>query len=206
MAFSEISVLNKYFNNFIYMNNLQSSHIIKNKDILSLDTLLLLNLGGLFAIRNDDSMKVHVSYSTNILVSLGRILSDSSKDEFKLLKEDIETSKIDILTTDSHILSDVKMKKLYTTLYTEQYKSNGYTLYKPSRSVQYTLRTCIKSYRHTAYLVVELVNARNDILIVGVFPNKRECNAFIDKYYPGEVVTGFFYDSSDLTKELSRHF
>jgi len=188
------------------MNKELISHSTFKKSLITLDTLLPLNIECLYAIRNDDSMKVHVSYSANLLVSLGRIMSDISNNEYKLLKEDIETSTIDILTTDSVILSDVKMKRLHTTLYTEQYKSKGYKLYKPSRSVKYTLRVCIKSHRHVGYFVVELVNARNDILVVGVFENKINLDTFINKYYPNEVVTGFYYDTGILTKEFSNKF
>lgn len=192
------------------MNKEQNSHIILSPSVLSLDTLSLLNIECLYALRNDGSMKVHVSYSTNLLVSLGRIMSklliNPNDREFGLMTSDIETSVIDILTTDINIISDKKMKKLYTTLYTEQYKDKGYSLYKPSKNVKYDLRVCVKSYRRTAYYVVELVNARNDILVMGVFPNKVTLNGFIETYYPDNKVTGFHYDTSELTLSLSKFF
>jgi hypothetical protein len=187
------------------MNTNQYTHIIKKTDFLMLDTLLPLTLGCLFAIRNDKDMKVYVSYGKNLLTSLNRIVSNLDTAEFSMFKANLETTQIDILSTDSDILSSVSLMRLHCGNYEEQYKRQGYSLYKPSLLVKYKLRVAIRTTRSdTAFFCVELVNSRDEVTLMGAFSTKAKCNNFIDTYYPQNLVLGLYYDDGKDTQVYKR--
>lgn len=153
----------------------------------------------IYAIRNDGSKLVYVGYSKNLLASLGRILGDV--ESYGSLKNDIPTAYVQVLCTDASVLDSVKLTRLNVSLYAQQYKDAGYSFYKPTNLVKYKVDVKIYANQCQAFYVVDLVNSRNEKILVGVFTKAEEYKSFVSKYYPDDTVTHFYSANNPLTKQ-----
>lgn len=169
-----------------------------------IDNVLNLGIACVFALYCDSPKKVYVSHTSNLLVALGRITSDWDSPSYGGMKYDASNNNLvlKILTTNPEIVDEKRMAKLHTSLYAEEYIKNGYTLYKPTNLVKYNIRKSIKVWRLKAFYVVDLVNSRNDKILVGVFNTKRDMDKFLKEYYPNDIITGFYYANNHWTNTL----
>jgi hypothetical protein len=176
--------------------------------IITLETplshLYKLSIPCIYAIRCDESMSVYVSHTTNLLVAVGRIFERIDTQEYRGLKHDLQhhTVHIDVLSTEYSVLEDSSIKKMHTSNYASQYKQRGYAFYKPTNLVQYKIDRGIKLWQLKSFFVVDLVNSRNDRILVGAFKSKREMDRFCNLYYPNDTVNGFYYANNELTNKL----
>lgn len=176
-------------------------HRILNTTDLKLETFMDLSISCIYAFRCDRSMKVYVSHTSNLLIAIGRISSAIDTSEYAALKHDMPDVVIDILCTDASILEDNRLKKLHTSNYANEYKQKGYALYRPTNLVQYKIDRGIKVWKLKAFYVVDLINSRNDRILVGAFKSKREMDSFCKQYYPNDTITGFYYANNHWTNE-----
>lgn len=184
-----------FFNNLLYMNINATANTIR----YTVNDLYKLTEPCIYAIKSDESKKVYVGYSKNLLTSLGRILGDV--ESYGSLKDDLSTATIEVLCTDALILKDVKLTRFNVSLYAEQYINSGYTFYKPTNLVKYKLDVKIYANNYAAYYVVDLVNSRNEKILVGVFDKKSQCDSFLALYYPDNIVRHFYTANNPLTKK-----
>jgi hypothetical protein len=159
--------------------------------------LYKLAIACIYAIECPSSGHVFVSYSKNLMATLGRIIGDI--ESYGRLRHDIADASVVILCTDASVLDDTKLSRLKVSLYAEQYKSKGYQFYKPTNLVKYKVDVKIFAGPAKAWYVVDLVNSRNEKILVGVFDRKIMCDDFLDKYYPNGVVTNFYCSNNELT-------
>lgn len=158
-----------------------------------------LSVACIYAIKCDDSRFVYVGYSKNLLNSLGRIMGDI--ESYGSLKFDVAKAHVDILSTDPAILDSVKLTRLKVSLYAQQYKDSGYQFYKPTNLVKYRVDVKIYASNCKAWYVIDLINSRNEKILVGVFDKKDACDAFLNKYYPDGIVSHFYAANNKDTIE-----
>jgi len=183
--------------NDIILNDIDSALEIGITDVLKL------NVACVYALYSDSTKMVHVSHTTNLLIALGRLLSDMDASVYGGLKYDVmnDQVKLKILTTQPEVVDDKRMIKLHASLYMDKFKQQGYTAYKPTNLVKYKIRKSIKVLQLKAFYVVDLVNSRNDKILVGVFRNKREMDQFLKQYYPNDNISGFYYANNQWTNQ-----
>lgn len=165
----------------------------------SFNDLYKLSVACIYAIKCDATKKVYVGYSKNLLTSLGRIMDDVVS--YGTLKNDIDRASIEILCTDASILNSTKITRLNVSLYAQQYKDAGYSFYKPTNLVNYRVDVKIYASNYKAWYVVDLINSRNEKILVGVFDREKECKAFLNQYYPDGKVTHFYSANNKYTIE-----
>jgi hypothetical protein len=180
-------------------------NIIMQLDKMNMSDALKLGVACIYAVRCDVTRMVYVSYTTNLLVAIGRLVERMGTAELSRMKYDAENHEvvIDVLCTDIDILQNKKMTKLYTSNYANEYKDRGYSLYKPTNLVQYKLEKSIQIVnRLVALYMVNIVNSRNDKILVGAFRTKREMEEFCSLYYPNDSIKGFYCANNEDTQKL----
>lgn len=157
-----------------------------------LQTLTDINKPGIWAFVNDIDRMVYLSYSNNILTSVSRNvreLTDKSHSSKSLVKD---KSKLQIQ------IIEFNCDKAKLTYWLDYYKTKGYSLYRNNNGeVVYKTRIAITT---DFFVHVQLVNKRNDKIVVGVFSNMEEAKSFTQTYYSNKIHKIVYSDNS-LTKE-----
>lgn len=111
-----------------------------------------------------------INYSTNVPLSLSRLYEQFAGRDLSL----------DWCSAGA----DIETLKLHTEYYRERYHQNqGYKELIPygRKAIQYKVRSVPAA--DFKRMGVEIVTARGENSIVGVFKNKMEANSFIETYY-----------------------
>lgn len=161
---------------------------------MNLKELLKLSVSGVWGFINPTDKRIFISHSSNILSAISRNIQqiqDKSHSCRKLLRD---LPHLQVTVFDVNL--SAKDRKIRSVHWLNEYKQLGYTPYKDSIAVSYKLRTVItKNYE----IQVQLVNKRNDKIIVGVFDKIDLATEFIQSTYPNNIVNRIIYSENSLT-------
>lgn len=164
---------------------------------MKLRNLIELSGSGIWAFVNDKDKRIFITHSNNILSSVSRNISqiqDKSHSCRKLLR-DLPNLELVVLEKDLNSLD----RKVKVGKWMDHYKAKGWTLYKDTHPVYYSIRTSVsKDYK----VHVLLVNKRNDKIVVGIFPTIDLANEFVSINYPNNNITSVIYSQNDLTSSF----
>ena len=155
----------------------------------------------IYALICDETKRVLVGYSKNLLTSISRLNQDLETPKYMQLKNDIDKVYIKVLEVG---VQD-KDRKIKVNNYVNNYLSLGYTLYCSSNLVKYTVHTEIMTISKNIFLVAFLKDKRCNKIIVGIFKTKNELNKFINTYYPNNVCTGIYYSNNIYTNNYLKY-
>jgi hypothetical protein len=165
---------------------------------MKLKNLTELTCSGIWAFVNTKDKRIFISHSNNILSSVSRNISeikDKSHSCRKLLRD---LPNLELLVLEADVLP--QDRKIKVGKWMENYKNKGWTLYKDTPPVLYSIRTSIsKDYK----VHILLVNKRNDKLVVGVFTTMDEATQFLFTNYPNNKVHNVIYSDNSLTREFN---
>lgn len=165
---------------------------------MKLKNLTELTCSGIWAFVNDKDKRIFISHSGNILSSVSRNISeikDKSHSCRKLLRD---LPHLELIVLESGVLPHDR--KIKVGEWMDYYRNKGWTLYKDTHPVSYSIRTSIsKDYK----VHILLVNKRNDKLVVGIFPTMDEATQFLSTNYPNNKVHKVIYSENSFTKEFN---
>lgn len=166
---------------------------------MTLKKLQELCIAGVFCIVHKRNKHVYIAYSSNILVAISRHLELLSKGNHPNKKLQRQFKSCEWMILETNVKDNEKM--LRQQYWMDKYKQDGYNIYNNRNSVIYKVRTNVTGDLNTPYKVsVELVNRRNDKIVVGLFDSLLDANDFIETYYRGPIYSityakNFFSDS-----------
>ena len=148
-----------------------------------IDFLLNNHKPGIVAFINEVDKKVLVMYRKSIISGIMDVLKDCilKEYEYKDFEEDYNTGKItiNILQTYDYDISE-QLLKLQHTKFVDMYKD--YKHYNGTRkALKYKVRTSVDAT--TGFVYVQLVNASNKKITVGVFKNFEQSEKFVSEHY-----------------------
>lgn len=157
-----------------------------------MQTLTYLNQPGVWAFVNDRDKIVYLSYSSNILSSVSRNtreLHDKSHPCRRMIQHK------PILRFE---LLESNCQKAKLGYWIDFYRNKGYSFYRNRNGeVTYKARITITD----EFLIhVQLVNRRNDKIVVGVFSDMEEAKSFTQTYYSNKIHK-IVYSDNPLTKQ-----
>lgn len=135
----------------------------------------LSNTKGIIALENSRNKRVLLIRSSDILVSLSRVLKEikTRNKRYRLLYKDYRKIDIKVLTNDNSRLS--------FTQWTNYYSSLGYTFYHSYNAVKYSIKIDVDPMYQ---VVVKLVSKAKYEVIVGYFDTISDADNFVSRNYP----------------------
>jgi hypothetical protein len=165
---------------------------------MKIKDLLNYSKPGIWGFFNEKDKRFFISHSNNILAAVSRNISqiqDKSHSCRKLIR-DLPNLNFVMLVQDTDESMSPKNRKIRAQELTQAFIAKGYTSYSNKLVVAYKIRTVIT----TDYLIqVQLVNKRNDKIVVGVFDKLDLAESFISTNYPNNTVSKVIYSDNNLT-------
>lgn len=166
---------------------------------------ILLNLPkrAIWAFINDTDRKIWVSHSRNVLRAFMHNLALIKNNLHQDTGLNVDQSKIRFLILEDCEESVPKEDEflLREAYWMEDYKKQGYTLYRDRTPLELTLR--IESDRlfeeYKLVIVAKLIDRNDKQRIVGVFDKESEALVWTKKFYPGPIHE-IHYCKNELTK------
>jgi hypothetical protein len=136
-----------------------------------------------YMLSNSQSRTCLIGHSTNLVVTLGRILEAirQGSGEYKSLSTDLENVVLTVLETG---MSKDELKLKHSNWCYRYYEELGYMSYKDINPLQYQLVEELLPYQGKLLFFVSLVNTRQDRMLVAVFERKKDMKAWISLNYP----------------------
>lgn len=149
--------------------------------------------GGLFALINASDKKVDIRYSSNLILSIGGIITKLAGD-YSLPRELIlDKDKLTLIVLE--LCDDDQSRRLHHAYWCDYYKTMGYELYRQHPALSYNVRILIRDM----FVYVSLENRNYDSLLVGIFDNMTDANSFIAHCYKEDIKYPV-YAINELTK------
>lgn len=128
---------------------------------------------------------VYIGFSKNVLKAFAEHM-DSIK---RGMNSHIKTSDFSLLQFKLlETVEGTRNIKLSYNKWCSEYRNNGYILCRKYTPLKYKVRIRIDNNMDFGYIiVVELINRRNEAIVVGVFNKNEYAEEFIKKYYSGEI-------------------
>lgn len=153
--------------------------------------------GVVYCFVNDLGKKVQVFSTVDMIGHVGRVIRELGS-SWKVIGDEVEEVKMKTLETGIS-KDDLLFRQ---ACWTSDYKARGYTVYKETRSVKYSVFTTFEKLGHKYKYFVSLRNARQtEKIVVGVFATKKQGDEFVRKWYKDPVnITRITYSGSPDTK------
>lgn len=160
-------------------------------------------IGGSFvyALLHSNMKLVQVVGTSNVLVSLGRLLEEIGKSngEYTKIQEEIDKTQVVILETTSKEELQIRLSH-----WRQYYKDLGYEFFKDVASVRYSLETRYEYRQGKMHCFLYAVNKRKDRKLLGIFGKKRLLEEFIQVAYPDNRIERLVYHESSRESPSSR--
>lgn len=178
----------------MYMKKIQKVDELLHVLPFSLETLLGIPENSVYCFLNVDARHVQVYASVCIVKHLAGLLEAiKTSGEYKVLKEEIHSTKIVVLETGV----DREQLKLRQAFWIDQYKHKGYSLYKEVTPIRYNLETDVTWVGGRIEYHLYARNKRKGVLL-GKFRKKKDMDTFLKENYKDGKVYTFLYHSSVL--------
>lgn len=165
------------------------------------DIPLLINMPeqAVFGFFNDEDKIAYIGYSKNSLLALSRILNNLKYSNNLMAKH---YSKLKFAVIEN--CRDSNRLKVRRDFWMEQWRQMGYRFYNDRKSISYKLRieaipALDKGPGSDLLAYVKLVSRGRREVIVGVFDNMADAEAFANEKYPR--IDDIIYANNNLTLE-----
>lgn len=155
--------------------------------------LLPLCKSGLYAFINESKKKVDVYYSSNMLNSIVRHITQISMDCHSVRGLILDKSELDLVFLEE--LSDPTLLKLKQSHWVKYYEELGYTNYRTRTALEYKVK--IRDVGELLHVILESRSKKQ--ITVGIFDSIQDASSFVDKYYssPNFLIV---YSTNQLTQ------
>jgi len=163
-----------------------------------IDRLLAFPRQCIYALINPKDRKIFISYSRNLLFSIGRNI-DQINDDNHVCSRDKDLIELLIIET----VKQEKDLRLRYRFWEEYFKQNGYSFYRNIKTINYRTRIEIikRAKDKKSLLAVKLIsNNSRSMEVVGLFEKMEDAEAFKEKHYKGTILKVVYADNED-TKE-----
>lgn len=176
--------------------------MIPNTEFILFDPTIMDNLNHLpemciFGLVNEDNKVIFIYRTTNIVTALSRIVK-----EYKYRNKNILKLPLVIIET----ITDKNNLWVRYNYWDKYYSNAGYIVANKCKyNIQYKLRKQImgdfrRKYDRVPLFYVKLISRRYKEVVVGVFDNNDETEAFINKHY-SNGIDNIVYSNNSLTRE-----
>jgi hypothetical protein len=168
---------------------------------LDVKQLLQLPKMAVIALINDQDKVVHITHSSCVVESLGKLirqLKDKTHNNLNLI---IDREKLRFVVLEE--IQNIDALGVKTRYWVDQYVAKGYGLYGKINAVKYRLRV---EYDDYARVIVKAVNTRNKGYVIGVFRNLGLANQWIENTFKDKEYIIPQYANNELTKSYLKQY
>lgn len=168
---------------------------------LDVKQLLQLPKMAVIALINDEDRVIHITHSSCVVESLGKLLRQLQDKTHNCLNLIIDRDKLRFVVLE--VIQNNDALGVRTRYWVDQYVAKGYGLYSKINAVKYRLRV---EYDDYARVIVKAVNTRNKAYVIGVFRNLGLANQWIENTFKDKEYIIPQYAKNELTKSYMERY
>ena len=157
--------------------------------------LLSLPKTGVIALINEQDRMIHISHSTCVVESLGKLLRQLQDGTHNSVKMIADRDKLRFIMLE--VVQNPDALGVRTRYWCDSYSNKGYGLYTKVNVVKYKLRV---EYDELGKVIVKAVNTGNKGYVIGVFRNLGLANQWINNTFKDKEYIIPQYANNELTK------